>query len=275
MKKGALLLTLGALVACSTKKDYAPYAGGDCPAGQTCGGILGPGGGTTTDGGTDALSDAPFEVGEAGVSLTSVVRPLNAFPTDPTTATGFSPGVTVQALGIAGGNVQAVTAGDGTFTLDGIAPSVGAPTWVSIVRAGIVRQIVGFHATSATMTLPTLPYFDESLPATTASSTGVVLPAECTSTGCATVVVRVVGSAGTPLSGVSAAPIGTSSVLYDSGANSVESGKATGTFGTIVFLGLTTSPAPVTLTAGGTTYATVQVATANTAVSYLAVQLPL
>lgn len=261
-------------VACSQSNDRAPAAP-SCAEGVNCNtgpGIVSSGGGGDT-GTTDApTTDAAFEVGEAGVAVSAIVHSLPRFG-DPLSG-AFETTVALRAPRMGGGtDVEATMpiSADGTYTLTGVAPVIGGPTWLQVWKAGIKRTQAGVVLPSSTVFQ--LPLFPETLPAETWNNTGqtTVYP-----TNPSTVVVHVFDDKNSRLPGAKAAAgpgATTKGPFYDVGTD-VGVGTATGAKGTIVFIGITgVSLFPVALSVGTTNYATIQVPVEPNVVTYLGVSL--
>ncbi|MGZ3424484.1 MAG: hypothetical protein ACXVEF_02535 [Polyangiales bacterium] len=267
--KRLLLLVVPLVVslapACSSEKDHAPLVGGACTS--NCGTIGGGGTDSSTDVATDVTEDTSFEVGEAGVSLIGKVHFLGAFPREPSSGTPQT-NVTVRGNRQGGGTTEiAVVAADGSFTLDGIAPSFGIPTWLSIVKTGVVKGYVGIRFPVTGTDPLDLPLFDETLPVATAVS-------GTTTSGTGTIVIHTKDSLGARVAGVTANPVGDAKPYYDSGSDSVEiTASATGSKGTIVFLGLTPGSSTVTLTWMGKVQPSITIPTSADAISWTAVTI--
>jgi hypothetical protein len=255
-------LAIPLVTACSSEKDRPPVVGGGCVT--NCGTI---GGSNEHDSSTtgDALSDVSFDIGEAGVSVAAKTTFLNRYPADPTKGTART-NVTVRAQRVGGGTSDVlVVNADGSFTLDGISPSIGIPTWFTLVEGGVVTGYAGLRYPWDSSAGIVFPIFDDTLPATT---TGTV------TSGSATIVVHVVDATGKRVAGVSATAVGTAVPFYDSGSDSVEStATATGGNGTVVFLGVPPGLATVSLTFMGKAQPSLTVPTGADATSWTQVTI--
>jgi hypothetical protein len=267
-------VTFAIVSACSESNERAPSLP-SCAPGVNCNtgpGVVGSGGGTDSGARDAAPSETAFEVGDGGVTVSAVVRPMSNFVTDPSTVTAFDTTVTLRAPRAGGGaQVEATMAVvDGTYTLNGVAPSIGAPTWIEVLKTGATRTIAGVSA-PATGTFA-LPLFNELLPQTTWN---IVAPAAAYPPGSATVVVHVVTPAGVRKAGVTATAFGTArGPYYDDGSDISPSAMATGARGTIVFLGSTGSGTfPISLSFGTKTYATVTAPLTTNAVTHVSLAL--
>lgn len=259
------------VVACDSDKERPPVAA-ECPPGEQCA-TPKPGTGGGTDAGSDAgATDAATDADpDATVSVTGSVRLIrSSFTQEPAATTELAAGVTVSTLRQGGGTIQAVTLGDGSFSLSPVAAGVGAPTWFDVVQSGIVRSHAGVAVPS---TAPIqLPLYDEAIVVTTANLIpGLVLPLNPV-----TIVVHVydaVASGNPRLAGVTSQPIGAAArPYYDDGAEISAAASATGSRGTIVIMGgdASINPYPVTLSYGGKLRATVPVPVKAGAVSWIA-----
>jgi hypothetical protein len=259
-----VLLLLPLAIACSSEKEHPPTIGGGCVS--NCGTIGGTSG-TDSSVADGTTSDASFEVGEAGVPLLAKVTFLGKYPGDPAKGLARS-NVTVRAqrVGVGTTDILVVNA-DGSFTLDGISPSMGIPTWFTILEGGVAKGYVGLQYPWPADGSIALPLFDDTLPVATAVSGTITA-------GNGSVVVHVTDGAGKRLAGVTAAPIGSALPYYDSGSDSVEStASATGANGTVVFLGIPIGSATVTLTWMGKPQPSITVPTGADATSWIHVAI--
>ncbi len=260
------------IAACDSDKDRPPAAGG-CQPGVPCNPLPGSSGGGGDAGSDAAAADATGDADpDASSSVTGFVRRIRtSFTEEPSATAEAAAGVTVAALQLGGGTVQALSAADGSFTLSPILANVGEATWFDVAQSGLVRSHAGVAVPS---TAPIqLPFYDETLVVTTANRVpGLVLPANPV-----TVVVHVYdgNTSGNPrLAGVSSQPIGLAAKpYYDDGLDVTGLPTATGARGTIVFMGgdASTNPYPVTLSYGGKSRGTVSVPVKAGAVSWIAV----
>lgn len=268
MTRSLPLLVL--LVGCSGERDLAPTApactGIGC-ANNT--GVIGGGGG----GGGDAsavdtgVSDAAFEVGDAGVAVTAVVRALTRFTDEPSAGTIVTTNTLLRANKFGGGTTDSTLMADGTHTIRDVAVTPGVPTTFSVLRAGVARGLDGVWL-PATGTI-NLPLFEETLPQTVwpALVPGVVYPANS-----AHVVVHVY-AAGVRRAGVSSLATGDAKgPFYDDGSDIVAGRTSTGARGTIVFLGSASSILTITLNEGAKT-ASLTVPLSANAVTHFAATL--
>jgi len=276
MKRVVVVIVPTAFVvaaSCSEPSDRAPPAP-NC-LGVTCGGGPGPGtsggsdaGGETTA--TDALTDGAFEVGDGGVSVGAMVRPLNSFTDDPDKAGTFDlVSLSVRAPRAGGGtDVEATTANvEGVFTLNGVAPAVGAATYFQVWKTGVHRTLAAVvYRPDTTFNLP---LFKEDLQL---NAWNMTTPATIYPTGASTIVVHVFGPGGARLAGVKAALTGTGrGPLYDDGADITPLATATGSRGTIVFIGITASTTfRLDMFTSTKTYPSVNLALASNAVTHAA-----
>ncbi|MGZ5967436.1 MAG: hypothetical protein ACXWP4_07200, partial [Polyangiales bacterium] len=95
-----------------------------------------------------------------------------------------------------------------------------------------------------------------------------------TTSGTGTIVIHTKDSLGARVAGVTANPVGDAKPYYDSGSDSVEiTASATGSKGTIVFLGLTPGSSTVTLTWMGKVQPSITIPTSADAISWTAVTI--
>jgi hypothetical protein len=272
------LIPVVALIACGESRDRAPAAP-SCATGVNCNtgpGVVSGGGGNDA-GTTDApATDGALEVGEAGVTVNAIVRPLTSFAGDLSVTGSFETTVAIRAPRMGGGaDVEATMplSADGTYTLTGVKPVVGGATWLQVWKAGIKRTLAAVSLPAATGTVFSLPLFPETLPAETWTNTGQTTTYP---TNPATVVVHVFGPDGKRLPGVKAgagAGTTTKGPFYDFGTD-VGTASSTAANGTIVFLGITgVSSFPIDLSVGTKTYGTISVPVEPNVVHYLSVKL--
>lgn len=255
-------LAIPLMTACSSEPERPPTVGGGCVS--NCGTI---GGSNEHDSSTvsDSFSDVSLDIGEAGVSLAAATTLLSRYPADPKSGTPRT-NVTVRAQRVGGGTTEIVSDATGRLTLDQISPSIGIPTWLTLVEGGVVKGFVGVRFPWDPSGV-VLPLFDDSLPVTTAVSGTITA-------GNATIVIHVVDAAKVRLSGVSASPVGSALPYYDSGSDSVEStATATGSRGTIVFLGVPPGSATVSLSFMGKPQSSLTVQTGADATSWTQVTI--
>lgn len=269
----AVPLAFVVAASCSEPSDRPPAAP-NC-MGLTCGSGPGPGTSGGSDAGetsvTDASTDAPFEVGEAGVPVRAIVRPLASFTADPETSTMFdSTSMSVRAPRVGGGFSEATMADiEGAFTLTAVQPSIGAATYVDVWKSGVHRTHAAvLYRPEVTLNLP---LFAAELPQVLWTQSGAMTAFPTTSS---TVVVHVVGPTGARASGVKALPFGTGrGPYYDDGSDvSPMATTQTGARGTIVFLGLSGS-FQLTLSTATKTYAAVTLTLSPGAVTYATFQV--
>jgi hypothetical protein len=256
-------LAIPLVAACSSEQDHPPTLGGGCVS--NCGTI---GGNNEHDSSTaaDSFSDVSFDIGEAGVPLQATTALLSKYPGDPKAGAART-NVTVRTQRASGGTTEIVTDALGKFTLDNIAPSIGIPTWFTLVEGGVVKGFAGVRFPWDTTGAVVLPLFDDTLPVTTAVSGTITA-------GNATIVLHILDSTAKRVAGVSAAAVGTAVPYYDSGSDSVEStATATGTNGTIVFLGVPPGTATVNLTFMGKPQPSLTVPTGANATSWTQVTI--
>lgn len=246
MIKHALIVAI-LCIACSDNSKRAATA----PACTGVGCASGTGGGTSN--GSDATvedssTDSAFDVGDAGVAVTAIVRSVARFTDDPATGTPVTTMVLVRANKVGGGVVDGTLASDGTHTLNGVAVTAGVPTNFAILQGGIIRANDGIWL-PATATI-NLPLFPESLPGAT-WPTLVATPPTVPSNS-AHVVIHVVNSAGARVSGATATSPSADAkgAFYDDGSDISVSAKSTGARGTILFMGTLAAEIAVTITAG-------------------------
>ncbi len=244
------LFLLVVLIGCSGERDYAPTApsctGVGC-ANNT--GVVGGGGGSGDASVVDTgVSDSAFEVSDAGVAVTAVVRTLTRFTDEPSAGTIVTMNTLLRANKFGGGTTDSTVMADGTHTIRDVAVTPGVPTTFSVLRAGIARGLDGVWL-PVTGTI-NLPLFEETLPQVVwpALVPGVVYPANS-----AHVVVHVY-TGGVRRAGVSSlATADAKGPFYDDGSDIVSGRTSTGAKGTIVFLGSASSNLTITLNAGAKT----------------------
>jgi hypothetical protein len=261
-----LLLLL--LVACSGERDFAPTA----PSCKGIGcapptGVGGPGGGISDSSVADTAGGDAIAVGDAGVAVTAVVRALTRFTDEPSAGTVVTMSTILRANKFGGGTTDSTVLADGTHTIRDVVVTPGVPTTFSVVRSGIVKALDGVWL-PATGTI-NVPLFDENLAQTMwpALVPGVIFPPNT-----AHAVVHVT-TGGARRAGVTSLATGDAKgPFYDDGSDIAPGKTATGTKGTIVFLGSTSASIDVTLNAGAKTASYRLPLTAN-AVTHVAIAL--
>lgn len=259
-------------VSCSEERERAPAAP-NC-IGTNCGG--GPGPGTSGSGGdTGATADAPssdaaFDVSDAGVLVTAIVRPLTSFTGNPDTATTFdTASLDVRAPRVGGMDVSATTADiEGKFTLSGVQPAFGAATYFQVWKMGQHRTLAAVNYSPGQTTPVNLPLFSSELAQSLWIATGTPTPYAATSS---TVVVHVVNDRGERAPNVRAALAGNGQGPFydDAGDVTVAARTQTGNRGTIVFVGITGAGSfPLRLTTPTRMYGTVNLTLASGAVTH-------
>lgn len=263
---GALVGVAVVAAACSGTKSDHPGAAQECGPNLTCLGIGGPGGvsggnpdaSTTTD--TGPADTVPFET-DGGLQQISVgaieIHKSTFVSRDPAlepldTTDIVKGGITV------GGAWTAFDITGGKFGVAKVDATTDQYSWIVLQRKDAAGTIttqtvanVQFDGTTLSVPGPLFyPYYDPALRGTLATQAGVSITLD----GTASIVVQVVDSTGTPMSGVTASFAGTSSTCatgvpcgpyYDGpGDTIVTRGAGTGPLGTIVFLNVPGSSVP-------------------------------
>lgn len=179
----------------------------------------------------DAASDSTLTA--ASITVTGLVTTPNYATDPPATATVAGAGVTV-AYTLAGAAQTATTDTSGAVTITGI--DVSDPvTWLTVTDT-VGCSIVGNYFTTAQHQSIVLPLYSN----TFASSLAYVLSGFATipTAGTATVVLQFVNTSGQPAAGITAANFGGQPAFYDTAQDAFWTSGGTGSYGTIVFLGV-------------------------------------
>lgn len=249
MKRSLLLVAtaslLGVVTACSDARRAAtapPCIGQGCPNNN---GVIGGGGGTNDAATDETASDGAFDVPEAGVPVTAMVRALARFTDDPATGAPVTMNIVLRAARMGGGATDSVVGPDGSYSLSNVAVVPGAPSNIAILQSNLVRANDGVWLPSAAIL--NLPLFNESL---VTAIWPTLVPATVLPPNSAHLVIHIENrTTGTRMASVSATSTSADAKgpFYDDGSDVVTGRTATGARGTILFLGSTGTELSVTL----------------------------